>query len=289
MIKYAVITDEISQDIGVAAELASEFGLDGIEIRSVNDRPPQLLTDDDIAEIKGAMEKYNLRCAAISSPVFKCDLTEENIEENIKILKKCISLAHTLGTKFIRAFTFFKGGSFEAALPEIVDAYQKIYPILCDEDIYLLLESDPSLNASCGKTLSEVIRAINLDRVKGLWDPGNDIYSPEQEIPYPDGYSYMKNTVSHVHIKDAVKNPDGTISGAPFGKGDVDFVGQLTALRDDGYEGWMVMETHYRVKCEIPEELLTRPQGSAFSLGGYEATKECLTNFFEMIDKLEMR
>ena len=82
MIKYAVITDEISQDIGVAAELASEFKLNGLEIRSVNDRAPHLLTDEDIEEIKTAMEKYNLQCAAISSPVFKCDLTEENIEEN---------------------------------------------------------------------------------------------------------------------------------------------------------------------------------------------------------------
>jgi len=289
MIKYAVITDEISQDINVAAELAHEFKLDGLEIRSVNERGPHELTVSDIAEIKAAMEKYNLECAAISSPFFKCNITDAEIEENILLLKKCIRLAKELGTKYIRGFTFFKGGSLEDALPKITDAYKKIEQMLIDEDIYILLESDPSLYTSCGESLSRVIKAINSERVKGLWDPGNDIYSPENEVPYPDGYSHMKGLISHVHIKDAVKNPDGTISGVAFGKGDVDFEGQLKALKADGYDGYIVMETHYRVKQEIPEELLTLPKGAAFSLGGYEATKECLENFFKLIDELNMR
>lgn len=282
MIKYAVITDEISQNIFEAAELAGRFNLAGIEIRSVNEHAPHQLTKEDIAQIKQAMEKYNLECCAISSPFFKCNCNKQEVEENIKILEKCILVAKELGTKYIRGFTFFKEKDFDEALPEIVAEYKKLKDILEENDIYILLESDPSVNASCGETLAKIIKAIDMDRVKGLWDPGNDIYSPECEVPYPNGYSFMKDLVYHVHIKDAVKNADGSVDGVAFGKGDVDFKGQLTALKNDGYNGWIVMETHYKKTAKISEDLLTRPQGSAFSAGGYESTEECLTNLMEM-------
>ncbi len=286
MVKYAVITDEISQDIFEAAELAGRFNLDGIEIRSVNDHGPHQLTKEDLEQIKKAMKEYNLECCAISAPFFKCNCNKEEVEESIEILKKCILVAKELGTKYIRGFTFFKEKELDEALPEIVSAYKSVESILEENDIYVLLESDPSVNAACGEDLAKVIKAIDMDRVKGLWDPGNDIYSPTGEVPYPNGYNFMKGLINHVHIKDAVKNADGTISGVPFGDGDVDFKGQLTALKDDGYDGWIVMETHYRVKLEISEELLTRPQGSGFSLGGYEATEICLENFFKMAKEI---
>ncbi len=286
MVKYAVITDEISQDIYEAAELANKYNLHGLEIRSVNERGPHELTDDDIEQILDAMDKYSLECCAISSPVFKCNLNEEEVGQSIETLKKCICLAKKLGTKYIRSFTFFKEKELDDAIGEIVNVYKSIENILDKEDVYLLLESDPSVNASCGETLARIINAIDMDRVKGLWDPGNDIYSPEKEVPYPDGYNYMKNFVSHVHIKDAKQNSDGTITGVAFGDGDVDFKGQLTALKNDGYDGYIVMETHYRVKKDIPEHLLTMPKGSMFSLGGYEATEECFENFFEMLKEI---
>ena len=40
MFKKGVITDEISQDMGQAVELASKYGLDGVEIRSVWEKSP---------------------------------------------------------------------------------------------------------------------------------------------------------------------------------------------------------------------------------------------------------
>lgn len=286
MFKYGVITDEISQDIYEACALAHRYNLNGIEIRSVNERGPHEFTDEDVAQIKDAMKKYSLECCAISSPVFKCNLNDDEVKKNIKILEKCISVAKSLGTKYIRSFTFFKEEDSDDIIDKIVNVYKGLESLLESEDVYLLLEFDPSVYASCGQTLAKVIRAINMDRVKGLWDPGNDIYSPEKEIPYPDGYEYMKGLITHVHIKDAKVNDDGTIAGVAFGDGEVDFKGQLIALKDDGYDGYLVMETHYRVKKDIPEELLTMPKGSMFSLGGYEATEECFENFFKMIKEI---
>ena len=57
------------------------------------------------------------------------------------------------------------------------------------------------------------------------------------------------------------------------------------ALAEDGYDGYVVMETHYRKKGTLSEELLKRPGGAAFSADGYEPTAECLENLRELLTK----
>lgn len=287
MFKLGVITDEISQEFEEALELCKKHNLDGVEIRSVWEKGPHELSDEDIEKIKELLEKYNLSCCGISAPLFKCELyDEEQFKEQLDILNKCIHLAKALGTKYIRGFTFWKRKSLDEAIDDIVESYNRILDILEKEDMYVLIEFDPSVYATNAKQLRKVVTAINSERVKALWDPGNDIYDPDGEVPYPEGYSDIKDIFKHMHIKDAIKRKDGSIEGVPFGEGQVDYKGQLTKLKEDGYTGWLVMETHYRPKHEISEELLALPKGSAFSMFGYEATDECLTKFISMLKSL---
>ncbi|MBR5543790.1 MAG: TIM barrel protein [Oscillospiraceae bacterium] len=288
MFKLGVITDEISQDFEEACSLAEKHGLSGVEIRSVWEKGPHELEDEDIEKIKTVMNSHNLVCCGIAAPLFKCELYDEKeFEAHLGILNKCIHLAKELGTKQIRGFTFWKRKNLDDVLCDIVKKYHEITPVLEKEDIYVVIEFDPSVYATNAKQLRLVVDAINHDRVKALWDPGNDISDPDCEVPYPDGYSYIKDVFCHMHLKDAVKNPDGSVDGVPFGTGEVDFKGQFSALLADGYDGWLVMETHYRPKHEISKDLLELPKGSAFSMYGYEATDECLTNLKDILSSLD--
>lgn len=287
MLKRGVITDEISQDIEKAASLAKQYGLTGLEIRSVWEKGPHELEEADIQKIKGIMQRYGLECCGISAPFYKCDIdSEEEIRANIDILRKCIHLAKELGTKYIRGFPFWKKGELSDYLDQIAARYREPIRIAEENDIFILLEFDPSVFATNAKTLTQVLKAIDSPRVKGLWDPGNDVYDPDGERPFPEGYSFIKDSFVHMHIKDAVKRADGTVEGVPFGEGQVDFEGQFQALIESGYDGYWVMETHYRPRHEISEELLALPKGSAFSMYGYEATEECLIRWNAMLDRL---
>ena len=51
MYKTAVITDEISQDVRRAAQMAQHYKLDAIEIRSVSERTPFQMTREDALDI----------------------------------------------------------------------------------------------------------------------------------------------------------------------------------------------------------------------------------------------
>lgn len=287
MFKKGVITDEISQDLKVAVELATKYKLDGVEIRSIWEKGPHELDAADIKNVKSIISDAGLEVCGISSPFFKCNIdSETEIKNNLEILKRSCELAHNLGTNFVRGFTFWAKGGFEESLDKIVSKFEEPLKILEKENITLVLEFDPSVYATNAKKLVKVIEGVNSQYVKGLWDPGNDIYEPDGEMPYPDGYKLIKPHMVHMHLKDAIKLPDGKITGVPIGEGAVDYKGHFRELITDGYNGYVVLETHYRPKHGISEELLALPKGSAFSYMGYEATEECLIKWLKLLENL---
>lgn len=290
MFKKGVITDEISQEIKVAAELATRYHLDGVEIRSVFDKAPHLLEKQDIKEIKAVLDGSGLSVCNISAPFFKCELdSDTEYKEQIDILHRCIALGQELGTNCLRGFTFWAHAPFEEKLDEIVAKFEEPIKILEKENAMLLLEFDPSVYASCAAKTVEVLKKINSPSVKALWDPGNDIYAADNEVPYPDGYEIIKPYIAHIHLKDAKKFPDGTVKGVPVGEGDVDFKGQLKRLIEDDYNGWVVLETHYRPSVQLDEKILARPAGNKFSYMGYEGSEECLIKWYKMLEELGVK
>ena len=289
MFKRGVITDEISQDFETALDVAAKYGLDGVEIRSVWDKSAHELNSADIERIKGLLKKKGLRVCAIGSQFFKCSMNNDaEVSAHIKILEKCISLAKELDARFIRGFTFWKEGDFNDNLSDLLNRFKLPIRMLHKTGMTMVLESDPSVYASNARKLKRVVEGLDSDCVKALWDPGNDIYDPDGEIPFPDGYDIIKPFMVHMHLKDATKQGNGKIAGMPIGNGQVDLKGQFEALLRDGYDGYVVLETHYRPAHDIGEDLLHLPKGSAFSYLGKEATEECLDNWAAMMKSIHI-
>ena len=93
----------------------------------------------------------------------------------------------------------------------------------------------------------------------------------------------MRDLTVHVHLKDCGTNPEtGKLEWVVLGAGEIDIRGQLAALRADGYDGYVSLETHYR-RTKLSEEVLRLPAGEAFSESGAQATYECL----EAWDRME--
>jgi sugar phosphate isomerase/epimerase len=285
MFKTSVITDEIDQDFETACALARKHSLDGVEIRSVYERGPFEFTGDDVRRMKEVLSKTGLTVCAISSPFFKCRMEPEEIQEHLEGLRRCIALADELGVDLIRGFTFWAkpDTAFE---PKVIAAhFEEVVKILENTGKILVLESDPSVQATNARTLTEVVETVASPLIRALWDPGNDIWDPRGEVPFPDGYAVIKPVMAHMHLKDGAKK-NGKAEGRPVTKGDVDLEGQFRALIADGYSGYVSLETHYRPAHKLSEELLTMPKGAAFSYDGYEATDESLGLWKALLDRI---
>jgi len=286
MFKLSVITDEVSQDLESASKFAKDFNLEGVELRNVWGKPPQNLLEES-NRIKKILAKYELKVSAIASPFFKADLNNpKEYAKHLEILKRCIELAKNLETNIIRGFTFWRTGSLEEHIDEIIEKFQKPLEIVESEDIILGIENEPATFVGNGRELHQFLNRVKSKNVKAVWDPGNVIFDPSGEVPYPDGYRYVRGEIVHVHIKDGIrKGEGGKPEWVPFGEGEVDYRGQLKALKDDGYDGYLSLETHWRLK-KIPKDLIIKPSGEVYSSLREESSRICMKNLKNMLREI---
>lgn len=283
--KTAIITDEITQDLRLAAKVAAEYGLDGIELRTLWDKAFHELSTAEITQVQSICAQYGLEVCAISSPFFKCDLTKEEIASQIELLKRCIHNAKKLNCGLIRCFSFWRSGPFEEQVARIAQAFSLPAEMAQKAGMVLAMEPDPAVNGCNGEQVARLVQQIHHPAVRVLWDPGNDVYAPIPERPFPDGYMYVKPYISHVHVKDAVfvgSKPESV----KIGTGEVGWPAQLATLKKSGYTGYLSLEPHYRKGSEISEALMLRPGGADFSANGMEAGIECIEALQAMLKML---
>ena len=279
--RLGVITDEVSQDFEVALDFAKTYGLDCVELRSAYEKGPFDYTEEDILAIKAISDRYGIPVTAISSPMFKCEYSEENIKLHTEKFKKLLGFAKILGAKKIRCFDFLKNEGVSREM--IREAYMEAYAAAEADGVSILIESEPTTNSQCCKDIKELVETVNRPLFKALYDPGNNIYATD-EIPYPDGYLAIKDLLGHVHIKDA-KREGGETVGAAVGEGEVDYPALFAELKRIGYDGDIMLETHYRPAGAIDDATLKNPKGSAISDGGYAPSCLCMENLLKLIGR----
>lgn len=283
MLKLSIFTDEVSQNPERAVKLAVEFGLRGVEIRSVWDTQPQHLAEPQIAELKRLLDAHDLKAACIASPFLKCNLWDEAAyEEHFEILRRCIALGKSLGTNLVRGFTGWKTEEAPEVWAEVESLYRQVIPLLEAEEVVLGIENEHDTNASTAARLARFLEKINHPRIRAVWDPTNEVFADDGETPYPEAYQRVKPFIVHVHVKDALRDEAGQPHVTLVGQGAIDWKGQLKALADAGYDGFISLETHWRM-MKLPEEILSCPAGPAFTKTAEETSRRCLAGLVTLL------
>jgi L-ribulose-5-phosphate 3-epimerase len=260
--RLAVINDEITQDFEKACEIASgEFGLHWIEVRSMWDKNVTDLNEKQVADAIKILDKYKLRVTDIASPLFKTDWpgaprsplseTRDQFHADFdagaqdKLLEKCIALAKSFNTDRIRCFDFWRLDDqkpYRAAInAKLKDAAERC----AKHGLILLLENEMSCNTATGEEAAALLNAIPNPNFMLNWDPGNA--AALANVPYSVGYDVLpKDRIGHCHCKDVIRKPGNKYEWAAVGDGMVDWVGQLKALKKDGFHYGLSLETHWR-------------------------------------------
>ncbi len=285
MAKLAFITDEATQSLDEAIAFALEYGLDGVELRSVEDTPVDRIPLPVLRQYRRRLEEAHLAVCDLASSFFKCR-PEQAPAEMEKLARLC-DAADALDCENIRGFAFFAGPDGPAVTDRTLALFAPALALVKSRRKRLLLEADPSVNTTSHAALAALLARLDDGAAGAIYDPGNDLYDPSGETPWPDGYEAVRPWIRHIHIKDAVRDADGAARCVRVGDGAVDYPGLLRALRRDGYDGWLSLETHYRKQAAISEELMRLPGGAAFSAGGMEATAESVTALRRLLAQAE--
>ena len=281
--KLGVITDEISMDLALALDVMREYGAYGAELRSIWGRNLVDLTQDEVAKVKRIILDKGFKVPCIASPFFKCELqetaasqvgmthqaTERTLADQKPLLEQLFRLADYFDTNLIRVFSFWKRGDLTPEIQRrIIDMFQEPVAMAERAGKILALENEADCYVGTGVETAAVLKEINSPWFRATWDPGNAVGAGE--VPYPNGYEAIREYVVHVHMKDPARQADGSLKMVIVGEGDVDYRGQFAALKADGYDGYLSLETHYQ------------PEGGTKELG----SRQCLESIRKMLSAL---
>ena len=242
--KVSILSDEISLDPVAACEIAAGWGLRHFEFRLwMQHRAPTGMSDAAMNQVHRAADDYGIDFPSISPGLFKLRLDDPAYADHCGAFReRCYDLAGALGAPIVVLFPPLCDGYAEwDNWPEhVVDDLREAAEAAGRRGLTLALENEPACYGGSGQSLARLCARIDHPRLRANWDPGNHTHATGED--YRAAYEALKPWHVHTHLKDYV--PDRAMA-VPPGEGGVDWPGQLRALKDDGYSGLLVLETHF--------------------------------------------
>jgi sugar phosphate isomerase/epimerase len=258
-IPIAAITDEFSPDLDTALGAMEEIGMRAVELRVVSGKNILDLSDDELDWIAQRVAARGFRVISIASPLLKCLLpdsppvddrfqhdvfaSKHTFEDQSRLAERAFFIAKKFGAKIVRVFSFWRTVEPGKCFEHVVRELGRLAEEAAHHDLIIGLENEHACNIA---TASETRRV--LDRLSGpnlgvVWDPANAYVSGEN--PFPDGYRLLPpDRIVHVHAKDCHMEGRTPVWG-PLGTRAIDWKGQIAALVEAGYPGYLSLETHW--------------------------------------------
>ncbi len=237
---YQLDADRVLAEMRYVGLSATELGPDGF-----------LPTDPD--ELTGLLDAHRLSCVGTFAPVLLHDAGHDplaDIAAPLDALLACgakvLVLAAATGTDGYDSRPTLDDGQWATLLANL----DRLADAAADRDVLAVLH--PHVGTMV-ETRSEVDRVLDGSNIRLCLDTGHlliggtDPLQLAREVP---------DRIAHAHLKDVdaalaarVQAGELTYSEAvrkgmytPLGAGDVDIAGIVTALRNNGFDGWFVME-----------------------------------------------
>ena len=209
---------------------ASQMGFDAIELRGVGqemrlDRLPPFMPGRQQQTLRRLQQAGLSVCCADTSVRFD-DPGLNALEEG----RAAVDVCARMGIPFIRVFGDSRRGTMtmEQLIDAVTDGCRQLCEYARGTDVQILLEVHGDFDRT--ERLLPVVRGVN-DRQFGiLWDieHSDALYGENFEAFYRELAPYIK----HVHIKDAVRTPQGhRLCGT--GEGDLPIEGIVRLMEKD--------------------------------------------------------
>jgi len=255
--RVSILSDEISPDYTAACELAAEWGLKHFELRSwCHGRAPENMSDSAMQHIRQTADSFGIDFPSISPGLFKVSIDDEAalMRHRGDFQKRSYDLAEVLGARIVVLFPPIrrKGEGYDDWSPQVVADFRNAAEAAQARGLTLAIENEPICYGGTGQSVARFAAVINHPAAKVNWDPGNQLNAVPPPEDFRAGYAAVKPYQAHCHVKDylVTRNAEGAINSqcVPPGEGQCDWLGQLQALKDDNYQGLLVLETHFTPK-----------------------------------------
>jgi L-ribulose-5-phosphate 3-epimerase len=224
---------------------------------------PQLHARSKVQDARKILNEHNLRVTDIASPLFKTDwpggaaiiperkhaissTPTSTPAPRISCSNDASRFAKSFNTDRIRCFDYWRlddpkpyRGAINAKLQQAAERCAKNNHCLVAGERNVLQHGN--WRRGCRRASGDSQPEFHVElgsRQCGCHWKRRLIQAGYQSLP--------KDRIGHCHCKDVVRKPDKKYDWAPVGGGTVDWVGQLQALKRDGFHYGLSLETHWR-------------------------------------------
>ncbi len=238
---------------------AAALGYEAVEFAGKRPHASPLdLNKEDRKEIKELLEEKNLDLACIASYHDWAAFFEHGdmayYEKELLYLKSVVELAHDLGCKVVRTYTgYFKENvPYRAQWDLCVKGIKEGARIAADYGVILGIQNHSCI-ASHPDSFRDFMAEINEPNAKVVLDAP---YIDNHFEPLRETVLKFKGMIVHTHLTDFVRRekfkyvPETVtfdkngleMIAVPLGKGGIDYVEFINALKEVGYDGYLSYE-----------------------------------------------
>jgi sugar phosphate isomerase/epimerase len=241
--------DEIDADPRVQVAVLQALGANHIDVRSAWGTNIVQMSDEQLSELAVLFSGKKMGVSAIASPIGKVDV-ELPVEHEVERLRRVITAAQALGTKYIRIFSFYyEGRGADEVRDDVITRMRALAETAEEAGVILLHENEKDIFGDIPSRVLDIIETVNSPALRVCWDAANFVQVGIK--PFDEAYSMLRPYLEYVHVKDALFSDASVV---PAGEGDGQVQQTMNALRDSRYSGFVSLEPH-----------LTE----AFGLGGF--------------------
>jgi sugar phosphate isomerase/epimerase len=240
--------DEIDPDPHVQIAVLQALGARHIEVRSAWGANVADLDDAQVRSLAQILRAEGMAVSAVASPIGKVDVALD-AQHEVQRLRRIVRVADALGVAGIRIFSFFRADG--VAVSEIRDDVLVRMRQLADEaeraGVTLLHENEKGIYGDTPERVLDIVESVGSPALRVAWDSANFVQVGVAR-PHDAGYAMLRPHLEYLQVKDALS---ATGQVVPAGHGDGQVLETVTALRDDGYDGFASLEPHLAAAHEL--------------------------------------
>ena len=230
-----------------ALQVIADAGYKKVDLLGAEPHLPPVPSAAQLEEIESAAQKAGVRVANLGTYYGRpLPGTEEETQREIQAAVAGMEAAVRLGARSLRIHAG-KDRTRETGFA-LVPFFRAVAKEAEQRNLWLGIETHGGLSSDA-PAMVELCREVGSDRFGVLFDPCN---CAANGVDYKQAWSIFKHHVTHVHLKDGRRTPDGAWQRVHLGEGEVDARWLLDELEKVGYAGDLAVE--YEINDVEPAE-----------------------------------
>lgn len=241
MFHVSAFSDEIAPDFETQLKVLRSHAIRRLDLRSAWGKGVLALSDDDVRRAKELLARYEVRVAAIGSPVGKTPIDGDDREFR-RQFERCLDLAGAFDAPRIRVFSFYLPRGEASWAPwkgAVLARCGWMAERAAQEGVVLHHENEKAIFGERPDACMELLEALDHGAFRAVFDFANFVQAGVTDVAR--AYDRLEPWVAAFHFKDA-RAADGVV--VPAGEGDGEVLPVIQRAAASGMDMPVTIEQH---------------------------------------------